>query len=111
MNTSSEVINWVMIFYAGVALILWGVEMTEQPHALRLADILENKIPRITLACLEVSATELRRLYEVNQELLAALKGLIYLEEGDLRGYDDIDISYELQTAYAALAKATGGLK
>jgi len=41
---------------------------TKQPEALRLADILEHKIPSIK--CLEVSAAELRRLHEVNAELL-----------------------------------------
>jgi hypothetical protein len=44
----------------------------KQPEALRLADILENKIPSIK--CLEVSAKELRRLHEVNQDLVGALE-------------------------------------
>jgi hypothetical protein len=41
---------------------------TKQPKALLLANILEHQIPSI--ACLEVSAKELRRLHEVNAELL-----------------------------------------
>ena len=46
--------------------------MTTQPEALQLADILQHKLPSIE--CLEVAAAELRRLHEVNQELLEALK-------------------------------------
>ena len=46
--------------------------MTKQPEALLLANILEHQIPSI--ACLEVAASELRRLHEVNQELVEALK-------------------------------------
>lgn len=40
---------------------------TEQPDALRLADILQHKLPSIE--CLEVAAAELRRLYAENEEL------------------------------------------
>lgn len=46
--------------------------MTTQPEALQLADILQHKLPSIE--CLEVAAAELRRLHEVNTELLSALK-------------------------------------
>lgn len=46
--------------------------MTKQPEALRLADILE-KMP--LGKCDEQAAAELRRLHEVNQELLEALEG------------------------------------
>jgi hypothetical protein len=41
---------------------------TKQPKALLLANILEHQIPSI--ACLEVSAAELRRLHDLNAELL-----------------------------------------
>jgi len=51
--------------------------MTTQPEALRLADILQHKLPSIE--CLEVAADELRRLHEVNTELLAALKEAVYV--------------------------------
>ena len=58
--------------------------MTTQPEALRLADILQHKLPSIE--CLEVAAAELRRLHGVNQELLAALKevydNLIHSDDG-----------------------------
>jgi hypothetical protein len=71
-------------------------------EALRLADILEHKIPSI--ACLEVSAKELRRLHEVNQELIEALKCLTdqIFDQEIIIEWDD------KQKALAALAKATG---
>ena len=46
--------------------------MSEQPEALRLADALNEK-PDSDGHCREAAA-ELRRLHEVNQELLEALK-------------------------------------
>ncbi len=53
--------------------------MTEQPEALRLADILQHKLPSVE--CLERAATELRRLHEVNAELRKAVDlSLIALE-------------------------------
>lgn len=57
--------------------------MSKQPEALLLANILQYQIPSI--ACLEVAATELRRLHEVNQELLGVLNqidmaGILYNE-------------------------------
>lgn len=48
--------------------------MSKQPEALLLANILEHQIPSI--ACLEVAATELRRLHEISikySELLYAV--------------------------------------
>lgn len=44
----------------------------KQPEALKLADILEFKIPSIE--CLEKAAAELRRLHEVNADLIDALQ-------------------------------------
>ena len=44
----------------------------KQPEALLYADILEYKIPSIE--CLEKAAVELRRLHEVNAELVEALR-------------------------------------
>lgn len=41
-------------------------------------------------------------------ELLDALRGLLALEEENLRGYDDIDVCAEVQFARFAIAKATG---
>ncbi len=47
----------------------------KQPEALRLADILQHKIPSIE--CLEIAAAELRRLHDVNAELVEALEYVI----------------------------------
>jgi len=44
----------------------------KQPEALRLADILQHKIPSIE--CLEKAAAELRRLHAVNRELMESLR-------------------------------------
>lgn len=49
--------------------------MSQQPEALRLADALNEK-PDSDGHCRE-AATNLRRLHEVNQELLEALKGVL----------------------------------
>lgn len=56
-----------------------------QPEALRLADVLEATDQMHTnadLTSVEV-ATELRRLHEVNRELLAALKALVAADAPD----------------------------
>lgn len=91
--------------------------MSKQPEALRLADILQHKIPSIE--CLEVAAAELRRLHFeleamtqcaknhdasrtkyllLNQELLKALK-----DPRSRYGYGNEDADYR-----AAIAKAEG---
>ena len=74
--------------------------MMKQPEALRLADALEQKEypPRVS------AARELRRLHEVNQELLEALrkaKEFGTFEQG----------SGVLHDMNAAIAKATGETK
>ena len=51
---------------------------------------------------------EREKLREANAELLEALRGMVALEEGNLRGGDDDDISIELRCARAAIAKAEG---
>jgi hypothetical protein len=77
---------------------------TKQPEALRLAQSLEGS-PYLND---KIVAAELRRLHEVNQELLKALKLLLSLEEEGLRGHDDIDVCYEMRQAREAIAKAEG---
>ena len=47
----------------------------KQPKALILAKILERQIPSIQ--CLEEAAAELRRLHEVNAELVEAVKAAL----------------------------------
>jgi len=73
--------------------------MNEQPEALRLADALENcrdADERRKLS--KPTATELRRLHEVNEELLEALK---QIADPRLATQEPINI------ARAAIAKAT----
>jgi uncharacterized protein with FMN-binding domain len=79
--------------------------MTEQPEALMLANILQHRIPSIE--CLERAAAELRRLHEVNAELLEALKELVDIVDGAIsdRSTGNMD-SFTLQPARIAITKA-----
>jgi hypothetical protein len=70
-----------------------------QPEALRLADEMESNGE-----CMSAAA-ELRRLHEVNQELLAALKALV---EADAPDYIKSSI---WKKALAAINKAEGEAK
>ena len=74
--------------------------MSDKPEALRLAEHLENfrSFPDD-----QAAAAELRRLNEVNQELLEALKWMV--QRTDEGGYPD---GRCLTEARAAIAKATG---
>ena len=74
----------------------------KQPEALRLADELDRVYgyPDTNAA-----ATELRRLHEVNQELLGALRLLL---RGICDGPDDSDAAMLVSKARAAIANATG---
>lgn len=71
--------------------------MTTQPEALRLAEDL------IKTWCLPVHAAKLRRLYEVNQEALEALK----LADAMLSGAN-MDAKVVERKVRAAIAKAEG---
>ena len=76
--------------------------MSKQPEALRLADILEMP-SRGTFE--RHVATELRRLREVNQELLTALKWAVNC----LHFSSDMpEAVANLNKAYQAIAKAEG---
>lgn len=80
--------------------------MNTQPEALRLAEIvdkqslawIEGTLPHIERV---QTATELRRLHEVNQELVYALRLFLYDPMGN----------WTESTAEAALAKAQGETK
>lgn len=72
----------------------------EQPEALRLADALSTKFFNFTELD-EQAAAELRRLHEVNAELLDALEGVMYWDNG----------KPEWEIARNAIAKATGESK
>ena len=72
--------------------------MNKQPEALRLADVLQH-LPHHRLGYLQdQAATELRRLHEVNTELIFALK---YISA-------QTHIGHIQDTASSAIAKATG---
>ena len=73
--------------------------MTTQPEALRLADALDTTADFQMRA--REAAIELRRLHEVNQELLEALKDVMYWDNG----------KPEWDVARAAIAKAKGESK
>lgn len=89
--------------------------MSAKPEALRLADALEIADANISLiddtlwvkinpGTLDEAAAELRRLHEVNQELLEALKKMVECSHtGNVCLCADAS-----QKAYAAIAKATG---
>lgn len=70
--------------------------MSEQPEALRLADILQHKLPSVE--CLEKAAAELRRLHAINAKLLGTLK-----EIGEFASEPWVS-----SAARAAIAKAEG---
>ena len=79
--------------------------MKKQPEALRLADaILTNKWPQVS-PCWEASQ-ELRRLHEVNQELLETLEKLARLGNGERYGNSEGNV-----IARTAIAKAEGEQK
>ena len=74
--------------------------MTKQPEALRLADALTAPYTEVN----REAAAELRRLHEVNAELLAALKRMLL--DGNC-----IDTNYQrlaINQAKKAVDKATG---
>jgi hypothetical protein len=88
--------------------------MTTQPEALRLADALDLYAKGDAhQRDIEQAADELRKLHEVNQELLAALKALSDADKTDwfiTGGLDYIAIKLWIQ-ARAAIAKAEGEIK
>ena len=78
--------------------------MSKQLETLRLANWLKIKISPDDTATFNDIAAELRRLHEVNQELLAALKGSLWRMER----YNYQAMEGTIARAKAAIAKATG---
>ena len=76
--------------------------MNKQPEAMRLADALERGTYLLYIER-DNTATELRRLHEVNAELLKTMRQLACLGMGDRYGNSDGNI-----VAQVALNKATG---
>jgi hypothetical protein len=82
--------------------------MTTQPEALALADILDRSV----LQAHADAAAELRRLHEVNQELLTALKSIAECCDEDRAARDYLSRQTEIRgIARAAIAKAEGEMK
>ncbi len=79
--------------------------MTKQTEALRLADDLEDiqGLDSIEGTIVDKAATELRRLHEVNEDLLKTMRQLACLGNGDNYGN-----SAGNTIAQVALIKATG---
>ena len=73
-------------------------------EALRLADALILERPNVKAATRQDAAAELRRLHEVNQELVEALERLMSCAIDVDHGY----LKYAIDFAEAALAKARG---
>ena len=78
--------------------------MSNKSKALRLADVLERSVNNPHRYWQGEAATELRRLHEVNQELLGALNDALGLID-DLTPLEGNTV----RKARAAIAKATGG--
>lgn len=69
----------------------------KQPEALRLADLIDDRYA--TYGDIDKAADEMRRLHEVNEELVEALRVVV-------RGVPDT--WQGVKQAYIAIAKATG---
>ena len=81
--------------------------MTQQPEALRLADALDlYATGDAHQRDIEQAAAELRRLHEVNAELLEALEKLARLGNGERYGNSEGNV-----IARTAIAKAEGEMK
>ena len=87
--------------------------MNTQPEALRLADAMLAEPRKPTWDELDKAAAELRRLHEVNQELLSALRVAV-CEIADWGSYaseyfqNKHDLQGAISRATAAINKATG---
>ena len=82
---------------------------TQQPEALRLAEELNihahYAMNGEAFAAAVAAAAELRRLHEVNQELLAALKGLN--SHGGMSAREQIEIERFVKVAIAKAERTT----
>ncbi len=87
--------------------------MSEQPEALRLADILQHKLPSVE--CLERAAAELRRLQAENERLRTekarwetAVRACVEMSNGRETEWGE-RAEWAFEFLYAAIAKAEGG--
>jgi len=85
----------------------------KQPEALSIAKRLKDQQQPLSLALRHKAAAELRRLHEVNAELVATLKEAAY-EIQDWGSYaseyfqNKHDLAGSVAAVHAAIAKATG---
>lgn len=82
--------------------------MTTKSKALHLADILENDY--LSLEDYDATAAELRRLHEVNADLVEALAPFVLANSSE-EFVTLVVRSREITKARAAIAKATGDTK
>ena len=80
--------------------------MTEQLSALQIADELDKSVLRLHAD----AAAELRRLHEVNQELLGAVKQMMRYMDEDCGDPDCAECKH-YRPVWAAIAKAKGEMK
>lgn len=80
----------------------------KQPEALRLADLIDQSKAEISIADVWEAAAELRRLHEVNVELLEALKRCAYYISGPTAWSQQQEDSLVVDV-HTAIAKATVG--
>ena len=89
---------------AGLGVCDWAGVMTKQPEALRLADAIDPRLQEtLSFSDFTDASDELRRLHEVNEDLLKTMRQLACLGNGDQYGNSDGNI-----IAQVALNKATG---
>ena len=77
----------------------------KQPEALWIADLLDAKPQSIQFQ--QAAATELRRLHEVNVELLEALKACLQCFD-EMHGRKPAFVEDSIAMSKEAIAKATG---
>jgi len=85
--------------------------MSKQPEALLLAKWLENKIPPNDTTTFANIAAELRRLHEVNQELVEKLKWAYRYALDHADQEYPFDWAIYCEALYQAIVKAEGNEK
>lgn len=103
MTTKDEALQMALGALTCIDAAVQGGSMSKKPDAMRLADALE--MMSLSTKWDKQAAKELRRLYEVNRELLEACERLMswdFFSKGVGMVKEDADF------ARAAIAKATG---
>lgn len=84
--------------------------MTEQPDSLKIADRVDDIGPDAWTEAASDGADEIRRLYAVNQELLAACKAVMAYSANDSTDGFAMMLAYDtaMTAVRDAITKATG---